>query len=638
MTVSMHTGHAVAGRGFLAHYLAHCLAHHLAGHRSALLGRRSPAILVAELDGLAEYDDVLVDCVAGGRPLLFVGTWRALVFVGPYWTPGRPGCPNCLVARTANSAFGPDLDGDALARSSARDVDACALEPAVLGTITRYVIASLTARPVTDRVIVVDGTTGTVEPQTLLPDSTCPTCGAPGGDTVPVFTDPDVPLTKLAAGVLRTAEPDAAVVERDYLFAGLGLFKELRQDLQSPFGTCSVELPTRWGRREPAIGRARTYRTSRTVAVLEGLERYAGLHRGGRLAPVRAAYSEVADRALYPPLLGTHPAESYRTAGFRYRPFDPELAIDWVWAWSFRLHGPILVPERAAFWGPRHDGEVSFAFDTSNGCALGNSVEEATLHGLRELAERDSFLLTWYRRLVLPEVVLDGADPWISKLLGKSRLFTGFEFRCFESTMEYGMPSFWLVAESGNPDGPTVLAGAGAHPDPIQAITAGLYELVGIILATAHGYPDRREHALPMLTDPDLVRRMPDHSLLGALPQARQRYSFLLDAPPERIELSDVVSTIRTDEPDLRADLDTAVDGFLAAGIDVLVVDQTMPELTRNGLHCVRVLAPGLVPMTFGHANRRTCGLPRLTEGVGIPYRSQLPPGEEIGCIPHPFP
>jgi ribosomal protein S12 methylthiotransferase accessory factor len=44
------------------------------------------------------------------------------------------------------------------------------------------------------------------------------------------------------------------------------------------------------------------------------------------------------------------------------------------------------------------------------------------------------------------------------------------------------------------------------------------------------------------------------------------------------------------------------------------------------------------VPMTFGHRNRRTIGLPRLRDAAGLPYRSGLRGGEEPGCVPHPFP
>ncbi|HEY0696190.1 MAG TPA: TOMM precursor leader peptide-binding protein [Micromonospora sp.] len=624
----------VVGDGFLAGFLARRLAGAVPAG-----GAPAPTVLVAELDGLRDYHDTFVECLGAGRPLLFVGTWRSLIYLGPRWAPGTAGCPYCLVTRTANSPFGPDIDGDRFADAGPRDRTVCTLGPAVLGIVELCLRAVLRGDLGADgSVLVVDGSNGTTERQVLLPDSTCPGCGTPGTDTVPVLTGPDVPLTTLGPAVLRTAELDAGVVQRDYLFAGLGLFKEVNQDLQSPFGACSVELSTRWGRREPAIGRARSYRAGRTVAVLEGLERYAGLHRGGRLAPVRSSYAAVADRALYPPELGTHPEESYRTPGFRYREFDPDTVVDWVWAYSFRRQDRILLPERTAFWGPRHDGETSFVYDTSNGCSLGNSVEEAILHGLREVAERDSFLLTWYRQLALPEVRLAGGDARLDELLRKSRLFTGFDFRCFSSTMEYGMPSVWLVAENRGSDGPALLAGSGAHPDPVQAITGGLYELVGTILATRHSYERRRPDGLRMLADPDEIRRMEDHSLVGALPEARSRFDFVLDREPRTVDLADLPRTVRTGEPDLRADLQAAVSGVLDAGADVLVVDQTMPEPRRNGLHCVRVLVPGLVPMTFGHRNRRTRNLPRLTEGVGIPYRSQLPPGSEIGAVPHPFP
>jgi ribosomal protein S12 methylthiotransferase accessory factor len=308
-----------------------------------------------------------------------------------------------------------------------------------------------------------------------------------------------------------------------------------------------------------------------------------------------------------------------------------------VWAYSFRDGDRVLIPERAAFWGPRHDGEVSFFYDTSNGCALGNSVEEAILHGLREVAERDSFLLTWYRRLALPEVELP-TDGELGALLRKARLFTGFDFRCFQSTMEYRLPTFWLAAEARTADGPAVFAGSGAHPDPEQAVTGGMHELIGSILATRHSYPRRRAEGLQMLDDPTLIRRMEDHSLVGALPEARSRYSFLLDAQRPKVALSDVAGTVVDHDPDLRGDLHRAVGDLLAAGLDVLAVDQTMPELARNGLHCVRVIVPGLIPVTFGHVNRRTVGLPRLTDGTGLPYDSQLPAGEEVGGVPHPFP
>ena len=65
----------------------------------------------------------------------------------------------------------------------------------------------------------------------------------------------------------------------------------------------------------------------------------------------------------------------------------------------------------------------------------------------------------------------------------------------------------------------------------------------------------------------------------------------------------------------------------------MLAVDQTTPEHRAADLSCAKVLVPGLLPMTFGHAHRRL-GLPRLQTARA---RSGLPPAP-VRTLPHPFP
>ncbi|KJY27506.1 YcaO-like family protein, partial [Streptomyces katrae] len=91
---------------------------------------------------------------------------------------------------------------------------------------------------------------------------------------------------------------------------------------------------------------------------------------------------------------------------------------------------------------------------------------------------------------------------------------------------------------------------------------------------------------------------------------------------------------------DLAALLAATVDRLAGAGLEVVTVDQTEPGLRdRLGLHCVKVVVPGSLPMTFGHVNRRTRGLPRLLD---VPHRLGRTPGplrhEELALHPHPFP
>lgn len=91
---------------------------------------------------------------------------------------------------------------------------------------------------------------------------------------------------------------------------------------------------------------------------------------------------------------------------------------------------------------------------------------------------------------------------------------------------------------------------------------------------------------------------------------------------------------------DLSALLGATVDRLGRAGLEVIAVDQSEPGLRAGlGLHCVKAVVPGSLPMTFGHVNRRTRGLPRLLE---VPYRLGRTPRplrhEDLAVHPHPFP
>jgi ribosomal protein S12 methylthiotransferase accessory factor len=117
---------------------------------------------------------------------------------------------------------------------------------------------------------------------------------------------------------------------------------------------------------------------------------------------------------------------------------------------------------------------------------------------------------------------------------------------------------------------------------------------------------------------------MADHLLCAANPATVDRYSFLLD-DPETVTWQQALPRWRWPvNADIGADLDEAIRRFAMAGMDVIAVDTASPEQAIGGFRCVKVIAPGSVPMTFGHVARRVTGLPRLS-----PVRNPHP---------HPFP
>jgi ribosomal protein S12 methylthiotransferase accessory factor len=283
----------------------------------------------------------------------------------------------------------------------------------------------------------------------------------------------------------------------------------------------------------------------------------------------------------------------------------------------------------------RGDDPVSY-YEVSNGCALGSTWEEATLHGLMETVERDAFLCTWYARTVPPTIDLDSCrDPNVPLQAGAITSSTGYPIHAFDITTDYGIPAVWVMATHPDREGPALLCTAGAGLDPERALLNALNELGPILSDVIRRHPAEADHAEQMVRNPHLVVTMPDHSALYAHPEAAHRLDFLFGGPTISADEIGGPGRLRPDRSDLAVDLRVAVE---RVG-EVLVVDQTTPEHRAGGFACVKVLIPGAVPMTFGYRNRRIDGLPRL---LSLPRRLGRLDADltraQLNPDPHPFP
>jgi ribosomal protein S12 methylthiotransferase accessory factor len=406
-------------------------------------------------------------------------------------------------------------------------------------------------------------------------------------------------------------------------------------------------MRTRWqARAELSWGRTLRHRRSEAVAILEALERYGGMAPGGRRSVVQASFDEIRDRAVDPRTLGLHTSEQYARPGFAFQPFDTARVCRWVWGYSFARDQPILVPERYAYYRAHvaNPDDPSFAYEISNGCALGSCLEEAILYGVLEVVERDAFLMTWYARLPAPRIDLSSAkDRSVPMLAAAIEAETGYRVLAYDTTMEHRIPSVWAMAVSApGIDGPALACSAGVNLDPEQAAAGALSELGPILADLIARYPDVGERGRAMAADASQVMAMDDHSVLYTSREAAHRLEFLTSGAPTR-SLADMGSLCRTAEDfhnaDLADDLAAAVRRLDRHGLDVIVVDQTTPEHRTGGFHCVKVIVPGTLSMTFGHHNRRTHELSRL---YVVPrllgYRDRDLKPDEINTHPHPFP
>ncbi|MFI9002884.1 YcaO-like family protein [Streptomyces sp. NPDC053541] len=549
------------------------------------------------------------------------------------------GCPRCLawfLSRNVEFAElpGPEASGDepgAAARSLALWQG---LGPALRATVTGLAVRLLGEPAPGGSLATVDRAAGTVRRGLVPPRTGCPG-RAPATATTTLSFGSAPELLEKADGALRARRPLPPTLTSDYL-GPHALFREPLVDLDGPLPQAQVGLPLGNGMLEPGVGRTRSFARSRTTAVLEGLERHTGFCHQPARGTVRASLAELGERGLDPRTLGHHSAEQYAREGFLWDPVDPAEELDWVPVTPLGDGPARYLPEVALSWVRRAGARRPFFYDTSNGFALGQSPEEATLHGLFEIVERDAFLLAWYRRLLLPELTLGPADRDITELMERVEVVTGFRVRLYWATLDIDVPVVLALAQRDADSGPCTLVSTACGLHPRAVAESAIMEVSARVASLRHAFDDDPAHRQRLAEDVDLLVEMDDHSLLGALPTSRDWYSFL--TTPDRPELplaAAVAAAPRFDTLD--QDLAYVRDRIEAVGTHAYAADVTTPELRWRGLVCTRSFVPGCVPMTFGQATRRLEGLPRLAGG-SLPHASQLPDDMTPADVPpHPF-
>jgi len=484
------------------------------------------------------------------------------------------------------------------------------------------------------------------ERRVLINDSLCPACATHRVDTA---EEAEITLhsrTKPTPSTYRLLNARAVELrEQDYvnpLSGPLGV--RCRSELLNGF-TAPVSGNFRvWSKYSdhPAFwsGHDNTYRGSTVKGVMEGLERYSSWRSRSKAVSVIGSLNSLGSQALDPTACGVYDDSFYQSHA-HYVPFSPDLKCHWVWGYSLIRNQPTLVPEQLVYYLDHRKGHRSFVQECSNGSAAGSCPEEAILHGLLELIERDTFLLVWNARLAPPRI-----DPWSIQhretILLVERLFReAWDLHLFDTRLDIPVPS--VMGYERRRDGAlgTLVFAAGASLNPEEAIRATICEIATYV----NGFSQRVESELDtlraMAKDFSIIRGLGDHANLYGLPEMEHHAAFLQRG--QRCESVDAVyRSYRKRMPrglDLKQDVQYLLTSLRAIGLDVIVVDQTSPEQARLGLCTFRCIVPGLIPIDFGHVRNRAQSLPRLrTVPKAAGYRVDEFDVAEINPAPHPFP
>lgn len=285
-----------------------------------------------------------------------------------------------------------------------------------------------------------------------------------------------------------------------------------------------------------------------------------------------------AERAA-PPL--SHVATPARALGLDYALRDLEMAqnpflddrspVDWVDAVGILSGRRVPVPvDAVCFRDPSTERWTPWTGTTSsNGLASGNCVEEAALHALYEIIERDALSGPSVDELAAAPVIDPSTlpDPTCSRMV-EQILGSGGQVSIAAMPSRFDVPTFKCLVWSW--DFPVVCGGSGSHGDPVVALSRAVTEAAQGRAAAIAGSRD-------------------DLELWSAYEHAHQKAQIRGQFPNPTADFDDVVGPTSVSE-DIAVELGAVSRKVRSVtGHEPLLVDlSTDPDFA-----VVRVVSPG---------------------------------------------
>jgi ribosomal protein S12 methylthiotransferase accessory factor len=506
--------------------------------------------------------DYLAECLrqmnqerlSSGAAWMLVRPFGRKQWIGPLFVPGTTPCWSCMAHALERNGWSEG---------------ACVASLATTGAVTQTLAAAEAAKwllagsnPTIQGIICeIDTADLSVTRHIVRRHSACPDCGG----SAAVLVTPEALISPLTGIVTRV---ELAHSEQAFSLCVAEMSQLLRPDASGALF---------YTKRGVVTGKGRTPAQARLRCLGEAVERYCTQLHGDE-SRVSASWRELGARAVDPQNLLLFSDTQYRQ-GHRAPPrFDRNAAADWTPVRSLITGEERLVPTAYCYFGYGH----AACGASSNGCAAGETLEDATFRGLLELIERDAVAIWWYNRVPRPELFPPNTPEIVSTLLDalQSRFAA---VHLVDVSTDFDMPV--CVAIGVQAGGARVLLGAGCAPDPAVSARRALEELAAH--AVERGTPPGCALEAWMLPAPAAIPRQP-----GA------------------------------------ATLEGCLERLRSLSLDALLLDLSRPE---TGMSAARVIVPGLRPWKPRFAPGRLYDVP-----VALGWR--LSPLTEAELNPVSFP
>jgi oxazoline/thiazoline synthase len=546
------------------------------------------------------------------QPWMLVKPVGTEVWIGPIFTPEITGCWQCLaqrlrdnrpvdafVQKSQDTTFPLIPPLDSLSSTYQTAIGMAATE------IFKWIVQGENKR-LQGTLVTYDTLSLDIQNHRLVKRPQCPTCG----EITKGFPKSPLPIVLghqkkrfTNDGGHRCFSPEETMGRYQHHVSPLtGVVRELRKIGQHSnhsihtyiarhhFVTLSDDLDTlRHNVEGLSAGKGRTDQQAKTSGFCEAIERYSGVFQGNEIRK-KSSYQQLGDNAIHPNACMNFSQAQYESrshwnatcSSLSQRvpePFAEEREIEWTPVWSLTAQEFKYLPTAFCYFGypvaPKPD-----CWADSNGCAAGNTLEEAILQGFMELVERDCVALWWYNRIKRPKVDLDSFDDPYFQVIKEYYQGIHRELWVLDITSDLNIPAFAAITRRTDRDPEDIILGYGAHFDPkialLRALTEANQILPNVLAANADGSTQ-----YPLSADPVAMEWWKNATL--------ENQPYLIpddEAPPKAY-----ADYRQLWSDDLLDDVMRCQQIIENKGMEMLVLDQTRPDI---GLRVVKVIVPGM--------------------------------------------
>jgi bacteriocin biosynthesis cyclodehydratase domain-containing protein len=520
--------------------------------------------------------------------------------VGPVFRPGKSACWMCLADRMKSNREVKAL----LDRGEARPVAISPLARHPLGQSAIQLAAVEIAKAIAtdfrtdlqDHIISLDLLGSTMVRHYVAARPQCPVCGRkelrdPRRAPAPVELGTGDKLVMTSGGYRTVSSRTTVARFRKHVSPLTGVVSRLeRIEADLPLNTnyhaahkFSAPAETvnelRAGLSGGSFGKGSTAEQGEASALMEAIERYSGIFQGDEIRVTRRFSDFASGEAIPPNQVLLFSDTQYRrglapTPGSDDSevpaPLNPSAEIEWSPVWSLRDERFKYLPTSLLYFFYRGPGTYQIHAD-SNGCAAGNTLEEAIVQGFLELVERDAYAIWWYNRSQRAEVDLGQFDDSYIRDLRSQLGETGRRLWVLDVTSDLGVPTFVALMHWMQNGQENIEFGSGAHFDPRIALLRALTELNQFLSMGLMGGGSGEKSSLD-----------------GTTPLRLQDHPYLTPNDDPAVQLG---SGAKFGRLDTREQVLACVGIAEKEGLDFLVLNQTRPDIDAP---VVRVIVPGM--------------------------------------------